>query len=189
MSFRAFKRLIGETSLERRCRLLLGLSVVVLVSLSFWLYARQTEELAFDQTVTTGRLLVDPLVGRLHLPEPVRAAVNEYQKQWEDGGPKELKNYHYYLLKQFAKQPQQKPVGPEIDLFKHFADDETKQDDVRFPGGREKIYYYAAIRAGASCLKCHPREKSDEREEMGPLTEGSVMLVVRFELGTEHIKT
>ena len=43
MSFRAFKRLIGETSLERKCRLLLGLAVVVLVSLSFWLYAWQTE--------------------------------------------------------------------------------------------------------------------------------------------------
>lgn len=189
MSFRAFKRLIGETSLERKCRLLLGLSVVVLVSLSFWLHARQTEELAFDQTVTTGRLLVDPLVARLHLSEPERGAINEHLRLWEDHGPKELKNYHYYPLKQFAKQPQQKPDGAEIELFKRFADDETKQDEVRLPSGKEKIYYYAAIRASASCLTCHPRDKTDESQEMGHLKEGSVMALVRFELGTEHIKS
>src|SRR6266498_2900438 len=103
MSFRAFKRLIGETSLERKCRLLLGLSVVVLVSLSFWLYAWQTEQLAFDQTITTGRLLVPSLVNQYHLPKREREAVNEFLKRWEERGPKELKKYHYYLLKQYAK--------------------------------------------------------------------------------------
>src|SRR5262245_18409449 len=62
-------------------------------------------------------------------------------------------------------------------------------DDVRFPGGKEKIYYYAAIRAGPSCLKCHPRDKTGEQQEMGDLTEGSVVALVRFELGIEHIKS
>src|SRR5262249_33699468 len=42
---------------------------------------------------------------------------------------------------------------------------------------------------GASCLTCHPREKTDESLEMGNLAEGSVMALVRFELGTEHIKS
>src|SRR2546426_478382 len=45
MSYRAFKRLLGETSLERKCRFLFGIGVFVLIWLSFWFYAYQTEHL------------------------------------------------------------------------------------------------------------------------------------------------
>src|SRR5450631_3597997 len=60
MSYRAFKRLLGETSLERKCRFLFGSGVVVLITLSFWLYDHLTVHLAYDQAVTTCRLLVAP---------------------------------------------------------------------------------------------------------------------------------
>ena len=43
MSYRAFKRLLGETSLERKCRFLFGAFILLLITSSFWLYARQTE--------------------------------------------------------------------------------------------------------------------------------------------------
>ncbi len=62
MSYRAFKRLLGETSLERKCRFLLGGFILLLISGSFWLYARQTENLAYDQTESLCRLLVQDLV-------------------------------------------------------------------------------------------------------------------------------
>ena len=55
MSYRAFKRLLGETSLERKCRWLLGAGVLILMTGSFWVYARQTEGLAYEQLDTTGR--------------------------------------------------------------------------------------------------------------------------------------
>ena len=67
MSYRAFKRLLGETSLERKCRFLFGAGIVVLITLSFWLYAYQTEHLAYDQAVTTCRLLVSPLLISAHI--------------------------------------------------------------------------------------------------------------------------
>src|SRR5437588_332018 len=72
MSVRAFKRLLGETSLERKCRLLLGGGILALTSLSFWLYARQTEQLAFDQLTNQGRLLVQPSLAELHLQSKER---------------------------------------------------------------------------------------------------------------------
>ena len=56
MSYRAFKRLLGETSLERKCRWLLGAAVLVLMTGSFWVYAVQTEGLAHDQLQSTGRV-------------------------------------------------------------------------------------------------------------------------------------
>src|SRR5438270_11590928 len=62
MSYRAFKRLLGETSLERKCRFLFGGFILLLITGSFWLYARQTEYLAYDQITTTCRVLVNHIV-------------------------------------------------------------------------------------------------------------------------------
>src|SRR5262245_40139875 len=67
MSYRAFKRLLGETSLERKCRFLFGIAIPVLISLSFLLYAYQTEHLAYDQAVNSCRLLVNPSLGQYHV--------------------------------------------------------------------------------------------------------------------------
>ena len=64
MSYRAFKRLLGETSLERKCRFLFGGFILLLITGSFWLYARQTESLAYDQIPTTSRVLANHLIER-----------------------------------------------------------------------------------------------------------------------------
>src|SRR5262245_20199851 len=56
MSYRAFKRLLGETSLERKCRFLFGAFIVLLITGSFLLYARLTENLAQKQFQTTWQL-------------------------------------------------------------------------------------------------------------------------------------
>src|SRR5207245_10283353 len=68
MSYRAFKRLLGETSLERKCRFLFGAGILLLITISFWIYAYQTEHLAYDQTTTTCRVLVNPIFENDHLP-------------------------------------------------------------------------------------------------------------------------
>src|SRR5437763_16547042 len=64
MSYRAFKRLLGETSLERKCRFLFGGFILVLITASFWIYSRQTEELAYEQIPTMSRLLFNQIVER-----------------------------------------------------------------------------------------------------------------------------
>src|SRR5207249_1553304 len=67
MSYRAFKRLLGETSLERKCRFLFGIGILVLITVSFWLYAYQTEHLAYDQATNSARLLVPSIVAQHHI--------------------------------------------------------------------------------------------------------------------------
>src|SRR5262249_14404991 len=66
MSYRAIKRLLGETSLERKCRLLFGTATLLLITASFLWYAYRTEDLAYAQTKITGRLLVNPLMVKQH---------------------------------------------------------------------------------------------------------------------------
>src|SRR5471030_2770558 len=99
MSYRAFKRLLGETSLERKCRFLFGSGVVVLITLSFWFYAYQTEHLAYDQAVTTCRLLVSPVLGQQHL--------NLIKNELHNSAlPRQFGNLDHVVLKEPGKEYQ-----------------------------------------------------------------------------------
>ena len=84
MSYRAFKRLFGETSLERKCRIWLGIGILSMMTLSFYVFARRTENLVYEQPVNTGRMLVSAVVASLHLEsEQNQRAFAEFQKKWE----------------------------------------------------------------------------------------------------------
>ena len=60
VSYRSFKHLLGETSLERKCRFIFGGGILVLVTVSFFWYGQKTESLVIDQTTQTARMLVEP---------------------------------------------------------------------------------------------------------------------------------
>ena len=66
MSYRTIKRLLGETSLERKCRFLFGSGLLVLITGSFYIYARQTTDLVYTQNAVTARLLVSPVILEKH---------------------------------------------------------------------------------------------------------------------------
>ena len=59
MSYRSIKRVLGETSLERKCRFLFGACLLLLITASFWFYGDQTKKIVNEQNRNTGRLLVD----------------------------------------------------------------------------------------------------------------------------------
>ena len=48
MSYRTFKRVLGETNLERKCRWWFGVSLAVLLTLSFTWYGRRTDQIVDD---------------------------------------------------------------------------------------------------------------------------------------------
>src|SRR5262245_768168 len=115
MSYRAFKRLLGETSLERKCRFLFGMGILVLITLSFWIYAIQTEGLAYDQAKTTCRMLINPILGRHHLTflqakrdakgEPITSEDGKQLQEALDLADKFLlkeqnKDYQYVILQE-----------------------------------------------------------------------------------------
>src|SRR5438309_6022260 len=66
VSYRSFKHLLGETSLERKCRFIFGGGILVLVTFSFYWYGQKTESLVIDQTKQTARMLVTPTLTDLH---------------------------------------------------------------------------------------------------------------------------
>ncbi len=66
MSYRTFKHLLGETSLERKCRFIFGGGIFALVTTSFYLYGQKTEKLLMGQTTQTARRLVNPTIKDMH---------------------------------------------------------------------------------------------------------------------------
>ncbi len=66
MSYRTFKHLLGETSLERKCRFIFGGGIFALVTTSFYFYGQKTEKLLMSQTTQTARRLVYPTIKDKH---------------------------------------------------------------------------------------------------------------------------
>src|SRR5262249_28772845 len=79
MSYRAFKHLLGETSLERKCRFLFGAGILLLLTASFWWYANRTEELAYKQAANIGRLLANESLKDEYVKRILKAHKQEYQ--------------------------------------------------------------------------------------------------------------
>ena len=193
MSYRAFKRLLGETSLERKCRWLLGAGVLVLMTGSFWVYARQTEDLAYEQLDTTGRALLSPTVAQLHVKGDQLEAVKEFQKQAEKQWPDQLREYKIRLLKPDSKDPANQPGTDDQEPMTEFRKDSQKAETFRKAPKENAFYYYGAIRAGQSCVDCHAnREKMagmGAADRISPeLKLDDLMAVVRIRLSTQVIE-
>ncbi len=196
MSYRAFKHLLGETSLERKCRFLLGAGILLLISGSFWFYALQTEELAYKQTINTGRLLVnsilDEIPGHHKDNKDWIDARAKFQEKWEEHWPEGLSHYEHQFLKPKPSKPEHDPGDRfERQLVADFLQDAEKFEDSRHVRADDQQFfvYYGAVRATASCVECHRKKQTDaEKKEFGELQAGSLIAVVKIRMHTKPIE-
>ena len=56
--YRSFKKLLGETSLERKCRLMFAGALMLLVGVSFWVYARLNQSIVQKQYRDRAEVLI-----------------------------------------------------------------------------------------------------------------------------------
>src|SRR5207244_3877623 len=166
MSYRAFKHLLGETSLERKCRFLFGAGTLLLITTIFWWFAQRTEVLAYEQTTTTGRLLTNHILEEAHHKEQrnlkeresLRQALEEFAGRFP--ADEETSKYRYRFIKpKTLNRENQHDDRYEIGLLEAFQSDPQKMEENR-PLAKPQ-YYYGAIRANPSCLSaaCHPRDR------------------------------
>ena len=188
MSYRAFKRLLGETDLERKCRFLLGAGILLLMTLSFWAYARQTEGLAYDQMRTSGRLLVRPILANVHLSDDRRDAINAFQQSYEDESDS-INKYQYKVLKLDASKPEQKPEGEEVAVVNRLASNPDLTEETVNQSGQRVFYYYGVIRAQSSCIACHNHLPAVGGISRRPINEGDLMAIVKVTQSTKAIET
>jgi signal transduction histidine kinase len=194
MSYRAFKRLLGETSLERKCRFLFGAFILLLMTGSFWLYAYQTERMAYDQATTTCRLLVNPLLAKEHLraiqgQEENGFDLKQLELAWELDDQKvrelgDLAKYKFYRITESNFED-----SFERDLIKEFAKggDKPRNEATRLRSSDRVLFYYAAVRATKACLACHDHKKLAEDRGLTKFAENDLMAVARVRMSTDAI--
>ncbi len=196
MSYRAFKRLLGEYRLERKCRFLFGFFIVLLLTGSFWLYAWQTESLAYDQIKTACRLTVSQIVDRqLALtcqpgepPDNDRAAqtqaleeaMNEFRIDWEHKWPLPF-SPHWQIFKPKATRSQDIPDSHTLEIINGFQGDANKREHNELDLSSKHNYYYGAVRATQSCVSCHRRHNAE-------LHEGDLLAVIKIDADTQPIE-
>ena len=183
MSYRSFTDILGETSLERKCRFLFGFCLLVLITGSFWWYGSLTEQLVYATTRSTGRHLVDAIMVQSHwntwetnpqFSGMIESVGREFQSepyQWQvldpRAGPEERHAEGYSRLDEavldyFEDHP---PTG-NASAAGSAAATAGEYREFRLPD-QGKYYYYQTVRAKESCLRCH-----DVRPAPGVPTEG-----------------
>jgi signal transduction histidine kinase len=204
MSYRTFKRLLGETNLERKCRWLLGSGTLLLMTGSFLVYARLTEGVAYDQLRHTGRTLVSPTLARTHLtPDAeVQQGVLEFQRLTEQAWPENLKGWTYKFLVPGSTDPERQGRPEDGEAVRGLAADPGRLEDARAVPGEQRYVYYGSVRAAPSCVACHRSEgkltaflggseaaaKAARQLASPDLRPGDLMAVVRVELNTGMIE-
>ncbi|QDU38574.1 Signal transduction histidine-protein kinase BarA [Maioricimonas rarisocia] len=158
MSYRTVKRLLGETSLERKCRFLFGGGLMLLITGSFYFYAQLNLKVIRRQHRQRAELLISQNLQNLHWelswqdPETI-PIIRELNKALK---PRQLREYNWKFI---SADPQETDPSKrhsnltEADaLNRLLSDDEYVVHEDRESGNYE---YFGPVVATESCLKCH----------------------------------
>jgi signal transduction histidine kinase len=167
MAYRSITDILGETSLERKCRFLFGLCLFLLIAGSFWWYGSRTEKLVYATTRSTGRHLVDAIMLQYHwktlekeqqytsLIETLGRTLQNQPYSWRlldpDATPEERAGYKRldaavldYFRDRPAAEPAIGPSGAPVAEYREFRTEDASE-----------YHYYQPVRAKKSCLVCH----------------------------------
>ncbi|MCA9171481.1 MAG: HAMP domain-containing protein, partial [Planctomycetales bacterium] len=67
MSYRSFKRVLGETNLERKCLILFAACLFLLITTAFWYAEQNAERLVNDKAGLTGEMFLNYSMARHHM--------------------------------------------------------------------------------------------------------------------------
>lgn len=180
MSYRTLKRLLGETSLERKCRLLFGGGLLLLISGSFYFYSKQTQKIIAEQNTEVARNLVPTAIVAKHAEyfKNDSTELQNFAEMVKDLRPETLKDQSWALLKAKVDDAASRPT----DLTDHAAILRLKSTE---PGAKQywpielsdppQYRYYAQVCATEKCLACHRVHNQNPN-----LQEGEVLGIVKI---------
>ena len=177
MSYRTFKHLLGETSLERKCRFIFGGGILVLVTISFYWYGQKTEKLVISQTTQTARRLVNPTIVDNHTRSGMFVSretaqmfrqLSESFRRQDDLPEYEGRTLDPYHAQNEAERPRDSFEKAALERFKiaamqvssakrkqyTFADGSSMEESRILPGKTE-YQYIQAVLFKQDCLECH----------------------------------
>ncbi|MEZ6045281.1 MAG: ATP-binding protein [Planctomycetaceae bacterium] len=189
MSYRTVKRLLGETSLERKCRFLFGGGLMLLIAGSFYFYASLNRKLIENTNLTRARTLSRVVMLSHHWKESELSSFHEVIDRLSmdslasnpyatdenlEGGEKdsefeEPSSFDWQVLNTDPnRNDTERPLYQEgYDAIDRFRNGET-EFKLTLPGTDnsqgDTYHYYAAMRAKKSCIDCHKKFSPDVKE-------------------------
>jgi signal transduction histidine kinase len=209
ISYRSIKRLLGETSLERKCRFLFGAGLLFLISGSFYLYWMLTKDLVGTQAVSMARDLVPKVFNTEHLVARVRSegekpGDNTEARNQEQVTPDIFDAYsavkqgrtgiHGWSLGQATTELDFKALDSLQQQNRktksaNKEDGDTSVEPVPFfkelgrdAEGRETLDYYEMMLATKDCISCHRDVAIVNGDDPMEIVEGSELGLVRVTL-------
>jgi signal transduction histidine kinase len=181
MSYRTIKKLLGETSLERKCRFLFGSGLLLLITGSFYFYARQTTQLVFEQNKIAARLLVPPIILEKHWQwaESAQAIsmAEHVSKMAKELKPLDLKESNWSLMKAEA-DPVAGPADRDWKAAMAIWDGQDELESIQQDKTGRHYVYYAAVHATESCIDCH-RVRAEQAGKPIALKTGDLIGIVK----------
>jgi signal transduction histidine kinase len=189
LSYRTFKHLLGETSLERKCRFIFGGGILFLITVSFYFYGQRTEQLVLDQTTEAARKLVGSMgIVKVHMrivensidmsvfkeivgdrtklvtkPEYEMRVVDPGTFPRVEGNP--LDDATSQAIARFLQSADRsKGVQPGEDRKSYTFPDGSTNEFTRVAPGRQTYQYVQAVLFQPRCMGCHadlPRKRAD----------------------------
>ncbi|MCR9198459.1 MAG: ATP-binding protein [Planctomycetaceae bacterium] len=186
INYRSLKKLLGETSLERKCRLLLGGSLMILITISFWLYAARTRQIVENQQIVKAEALI-PGILRLHhqklfVHQITQSPTTGTAPETDPDDPRSAERILWDDFFQGVSQVDEFKVGAKWSVFRkdetpggdeeiatltRFRDEALKPEGtgelsshmfVENDAGERHVRFYRALIATDNCLKCHAED-------------------------------
>ncbi|MCH7990339.1 MAG: HAMP domain-containing histidine kinase [Planctomycetes bacterium] len=157
MSYRTIKKLLGETSLERKFRFLFGGGLLLLIASSFWFANRMNKSLVDDLNRRTARMLVSSVVLEKHLKS---AEGNSDVVELFDTVADELKSDEHadfqwiiYKADPSTVSPDERPDVAGTIALEELRGGRAWHEEILTTEG--KYNYYAPLHASQICIDCH----------------------------------
>ncbi len=172
MSYRTFKHLIGETSLERKCRFIFGGGILILITASFFWYGRRSEAMVYAQNKESCRLLMHRVLMLHHWinlenMREFRPSIEQLDAEFADMVPGQVKRYEARFI-QPGNSDQLPRSDFEYDTIETFVKG-TNSEEARVVPGESKYQYLGAVRLTEECMACHATLKSSKISKPGDL--------------------
>ena len=167
MSYRTVKRLLGETSLERKCRFLFGSGLMLLITGSFYFYGRQNAKLVYSGNETRARDLISSILVEKHWryyesSDDVKRVIDEFAASLR---PEDLREYKYKVIKADPTNADSSARPDDqagYDALEQLRQGKSHVIDILHDRG--EYNYYGEVRAARSCLRCHALRDPDVQE-------------------------
>jgi len=160
MSYRTFKKLLGETSLERKCRFLFSGALMLLITGSFYFYAYLNLQILHSQNRQRGELLIAQNLQMIHWEKTAEPESVPQIKSLASGlKPNDLREYSWKFIPVDITDPTRRPDEQfEYEALKKILN-QQEPFVVYEDNNTRRYHYFKPIIAQEQCLSCHQSRK------------------------------